>query len=72
MGNGWIADADEASLSAVLGEALSDLPKLDAMGQRSFELVRDRFNVDAMVSQMIAAARFALDNPRTISIMGFL
>jgi glycosyltransferase involved in cell wall biosynthesis len=47
--NGWLVPAgDVEGLAGALRAAQSDLAELRAMGERSFRLVRDRFNLEEM------------------------
>ncbi len=54
--NGWlIPPGDDQALLKALNLALQDPTSLLEMGQRSFELVRERFNIDVMADAFIAA-----------------
>lgn len=55
-GNGWLIPPDDtAALRRSLEEALSNVERLWSMGERSFKLVQERFNTDAMVQAFLAA-----------------
>ena len=54
-GNGWqIAPDDEAALSTSLREALSDLPRLRAMGAESYRIVEQEINLEKMVDVFLS------------------
>jgi glycosyltransferase involved in cell wall biosynthesis len=58
-GNGWLVPVgDLDSLVAAMREALDDPVGLEQMGMRSYEMVRDRFNIDLMVDVFIDALDF--------------
>jgi glycosyltransferase involved in cell wall biosynthesis len=58
-GNGWLVPVgDLDSLVAAMREALDDPVGLEQMGMRSYEMVRDRFNIDSMVDVFIDALDF--------------
>jgi glycosyltransferase involved in cell wall biosynthesis len=59
-GNGWLIPPDDTdALYRTLREALSDLDRLRSMGQRSYRLVKEKFNTDAMVRSFLTALRRA-------------
>lgn len=59
-GNGWLVPVgDLDSLVAAMQEALDDPVRLEKMGMRSYELVRDRFNIDSMTEVFLNALDFA-------------
>lgn len=54
--NGWrIADGDVASLREAIQEAAADRPKLAQKGRASWQLARDRFNLEAMTEVFVQA-----------------
>jgi len=56
FGNGWlIRPNDDGALQKALAEALSDPKRLRAMGEKSFELVKNNFNLENMVEAFIDA-----------------
>ncbi|RPH58577.1 MAG: glycosyltransferase, partial [Chloroflexi bacterium] len=55
-GNGWqIPPDDDAALVSALGEALSDVARLRAMGAESYRIVADEINLGKMVGVFIEA-----------------
>jgi glycosyltransferase involved in cell wall biosynthesis len=55
-GNGWqIPRDDDAALAANLGEALSDVARLRAMGAESYRIVAQEINLEKMVSVFVDA-----------------
>jgi glycosyltransferase involved in cell wall biosynthesis len=55
-GNGWLLPADDlGSLAAALRQALAEPEQLRAMGQRSYQLAVERFNIDSMAETFIQA-----------------
>jgi glycosyltransferase involved in cell wall biosynthesis len=59
-GNGWLVPVgDLDSLVAAMREALDDPVRLEKMGMRSYEMVRDRFNIDSMTEVFLNALDFA-------------
>ncbi|MCL5428384.1 MAG: glycosyltransferase family 4 protein [Chloroflexi bacterium] len=55
-GNGWLIEpGNGAALKQVLAEALSNPRQLREMGQKSFELVREEFNLENMVNSFVHA-----------------
>jgi glycosyltransferase involved in cell wall biosynthesis len=55
-GNGWLLRAgDEAALQAALAEALSDPTRLRKMGNISFQLVQQTFNLENMADVFVDA-----------------
>jgi glycosyltransferase involved in cell wall biosynthesis len=59
-GNGWLVPVgDLDSLTAAMREALHDPARLEKMGMRSYEMVRDRFNIDSMTDVFLNALDFA-------------
>lgn len=57
-GNGWLIPPDDTdALYRALREALSDPDRLRAMGKRSYRLVKEKFNTNAMVRSFLAALR---------------
>jgi len=56
--NGWILEREEpAELAAVLRQALADPQRLRRMGEESFRLARERFNIEAMADAFVRAFR---------------
>jgi glycosyltransferase involved in cell wall biosynthesis len=56
--NGWLMPpGDDAALTALLAEALSDPERLRRMGQESFRIVSEEVNLDIMVDVFAQAAR---------------
>ena len=55
----YFEDDDEEDLVAVLTKALSDPVKLQAMGQRSIEIIRNEVNIDTVISGYLDAFKFA-------------
>jgi glycosyltransferase involved in cell wall biosynthesis len=54
--NGWQVPANDiTALQNALREALSDIPRLRRMGSQSLRIVRDEFNIEAMVAGFVAA-----------------
>jgi glycosyltransferase involved in cell wall biosynthesis len=54
--NGWQVPANDiTALQNTLREALSDIPRLRRMGSQSLRIVRDEFNIEAMVAGFVAA-----------------
>ncbi len=59
-GNGWLVPVgDLDSLVAAMRKALDDPVRLEKMGMRSYEMVRDRFNIDSMTEVFLNALDFA-------------
>lgn len=55
-GNGWLLPiGDDAALQATLAEALSDPARLRSMGEFSFQLVQQTFNLENMADAFIDA-----------------
>jgi glycosyltransferase involved in cell wall biosynthesis len=55
-GNGWLVNpSDDQALKQTLMEALSDPQRLRRMGERSFQLVQDEFNLETMVEAFLQA-----------------
>ncbi|MFA9490500.1 MAG: glycosyltransferase [Anaerolineales bacterium] len=58
-GNGWLVPVgDLDSLAAAMREALHDPARLEKMGMRSYEMVRDRFNIDSMTEVFLNTLDF--------------
>jgi len=56
--NGWmLPPGDLGALTAALGEALADLPRLRRMGQASYAVVRDEINLERMAEVFLQAVR---------------
>jgi glycosyltransferase involved in cell wall biosynthesis len=54
--NGWqVPPGDQDAFTAVLQEALSDLPRLRKMGAESYRIVVEEINLEAMVASFITA-----------------
>jgi glycosyltransferase involved in cell wall biosynthesis len=54
--NGWqVPPGDQDAFTAVLQEALSDLPRLRKMGAESYRIVVEEINLEAMVVSFITA-----------------
>ncbi len=54
--NGWILEREEpAEIAAVLRQALADRQRLRRMGEESFRLVRERFNIESMAEAFVRA-----------------
>ncbi len=54
--NGWqIPPDDEAALASALGEALSDVARLRAMGAESYRIVAEEINLEKMVGVFVKA-----------------
>jgi glycosyltransferase involved in cell wall biosynthesis len=59
--NGWILPSgDEEALLRTIRDALSDLPRLAAMGAASRRIVRETATMDRMVDGFLRAMRYAL------------
>jgi glycosyltransferase involved in cell wall biosynthesis len=55
-GNGWqVTPDDPDDLLRTLREALSDLPRLRAMGAESYRIVREEINLERMVGVFVDA-----------------
>ncbi len=49
--NGWLIEAgNQGSLTAAIEDALGDSKRLRAKGKRAFQVVREKVNLEAMVS----------------------
>lgn len=58
--NGWLVPPGNLeALIAVMGSALQDPARLRQMGEASFDLVQNRFNIDAMRTQFLSALALA-------------
>jgi glycosyltransferase involved in cell wall biosynthesis len=58
--NGWhVRPGDPEDLRRVLREGLSNSQRLQGMGEASFQIVRDRANIEIMVRTFIEAIEFA-------------
>jgi glycosyltransferase involved in cell wall biosynthesis len=58
--NGWqVPPGDHDAFTAVLGEALSNLPRLRDMGAESYRIVTEEINLEAMVASFVEALRTA-------------
>jgi glycosyltransferase involved in cell wall biosynthesis len=54
--NGWILEDEQPeALARVLREAIADRPQLRRMGEASFQLARERFNIEAMAEAFVRA-----------------
>jgi glycosyltransferase involved in cell wall biosynthesis len=54
--NGWqVPPEDLSALLATLHKALSDIPRLRAMGSESYRIVSEEINLESMVSSFISA-----------------
>ena len=54
--NGWRLPADDLqALQNALGEALSDIDRLQRMGRQSLRIVREEFNIETMVAGFLDA-----------------
>jgi glycosyltransferase involved in cell wall biosynthesis len=54
--NGWLVPPDDdAALSVVLYESLSDISRLRAMGKESYRIVKEEINVEKMVGTFVEA-----------------
>ncbi len=59
-GNGWLVPVGNLdSLVTAMRDALHDPARLEKMGMRSYEMVRDCFNIDAMADVFVDALDFA-------------
>ncbi len=59
-GNGWlIPPGDQDALVETMRTALHNPDQLEAMGARSFELTRQRFNIQAMRDQFLRAIKLS-------------
>lgn len=57
-GNGWLVPPDDqSSLVEALQEAFSDLSRLRQLGEKSHQLVRERFNIDVMTRVFVTALK---------------
>ena len=57
--NGWLIPVGNLdSLVAAMREALNDPARLEKMGMRSYEMVRDRFNINSMTEVFLNALDF--------------
>jgi glycosyltransferase involved in cell wall biosynthesis len=65
-GNGWhVQGGDVEALRRTLQEALSDPPRLRAMGAESRRIIAQEINLDTMVASIVNALRWAtMQNPR--------
>ena len=61
-GNGWQLSTlpggawqTPGALAAILGEALSDVPRLRRMGEESYRIVTEEINVEKMVAVFMDA-----------------
>lgn len=55
-----VRPGDVSDLTVKIAELLADPKRLRGMGRRSFEIVRDEINLEAMADRFEAAVRFAL------------
>ena len=56
--NGWnLPPGDVAGMTAMLADALSDLPRLRRMGTESYRIVHEEINIEAMVDAFVTAMR---------------
>ena len=56
--NGWqVIPGDQGAFTSVLREALTDLPRLRKMGTKSFRIVAEEINLEAMVASFVEALR---------------
>jgi glycosyltransferase involved in cell wall biosynthesis len=59
-GNGWLVPpGDQAALERALREAIANPDRLQAMGEASFRLAQERFNLIAMREHFLAAIQLA-------------
>jgi len=69
--NGWLVrPGDLAGLTAILAEALGDLPRLRQMGLASHKIVRDEINLEAMVAAFGRAVACVLGGKHAYSTGG--
>jgi len=56
--NGWVLQREDAAeLAGLLAQALADRRRLRSMGEQSFRLARERFNIEAMAEAFVRAFR---------------
>lgn len=59
-----IPPGDGAALTASIAELLRDPTRLRAMGRRSFTIVRDEINLEAMTDRFVEAVRFVTEEEK--------
>jgi len=64
-GNGWnISGGDSRVLAQCLINALSNIPRLRAMGRESYRIIADEINAETMAESFLTAFAYALDKRR--------